>query len=71
MANNFIVKTLIADNVSASGAIIGNNLVYTTGDQSISGNINISGNLTISGVYNIYQQIESAKILSIAYAIAL
>ena len=55
-----------------SGFITGiNNLVYTTGDQSISGNINISGNLTISGVYNIYQQIENAKILAIAYAIAL
>ena len=55
-----------------SGFITGiDNLIYTTGDQSISGNINISGNLTISGVYNIYQQIEKAKILAIAYAIAL
>jgi hypothetical protein len=55
-----------------SGFITGiDNLIYTTGDQSISGNINISGNLTISGVYNIYQQIENAKILAIAYAIAL
>jgi hypothetical protein len=59
-------------NSNPSGFITGiNDLVYTTGDQSISGNINISGNLTISGVYNIYQQIENAKILSIAYAIAL
>ena len=59
-------------NSNPSGFITGiNNIVYTTGDQSISGNINISGNLTISGVYNIYQQIENAKILSIAYAIAL
>ena len=59
-------------NSNPSGFITGiNDLVYTTGDQSISGNLNISGNLTISGVYNIYQQIENAKILSIAYAIAL
>jgi hypothetical protein len=59
-------------NSNPSGFITGiNNLVYTTGDQSVSGNINISGNLTISGVYNIYQQIENAKILAIAYAIAL
>ena len=50
---------------------LNNQLVYTTGNQSISGNINISGNLTISGVYDIYQQIENSKILAIAYAIAL
>ena len=36
-----------------------------------SGNVNINGNLTISGQYNVYQQIENAKILAIAYAIAL
>jgi hypothetical protein len=72
---NFITTNQTGDfyaNSNPSGFITGiNDLVYTTGDQSISGNINISGNLTISGVYNIYQQIENAKILSIAYAIAL
>ena len=37
MANNFRVKTLLADNISVSGEIIGNNIVYATGDQTISG----------------------------------
>jgi hypothetical protein len=72
---NFITISqtgLFYPNSNPSGFITGiDNLVYTTGNQSISGNINISGNLTISGIYNIYQQIENAKILSIAYAIAL
>jgi hypothetical protein len=77
MANNFRVKTLLADNIFTSGEIIANNLVYTTGNQNISGaktfttGVNISGNLTISGTYNVYQQIENTKILAIAYAIAL
>jgi hypothetical protein len=67
-----------------SGFITGiDNIVFTTGNQTISGiktfstgvnvtgDVNINGNLTISGQYNVYQQIENAKILSIAYAIAL
>jgi len=61
-----------------SGFITGiSNIVYTTGDQNISGaktfltGVNISGNLTISGTYDVYQQIENTKILAIAYAIAL
>ena len=67
-----------------SGYITGiENIVFTTGDQTISGiktfstgvnvtgDVNINGNLTISGQYNVYQQIEKAKILAIAYAIAL
>jgi hypothetical protein len=67
-----------------SGFITGiENIVFITGDQTISGiktfstgvnvtgDVNINGNLTISGQYNVYQQIENAKILAIAYAIAL
>lgn len=71
-------------NSNPSGFITGiENIVFTTGDQTISGiktfstgvnvtgDVNINGNLTISGQYNVYQQIENAKILAIAYAIAL
>ncbi len=71
-------------NSNPSGFITGiENIVFTTGDQTISGiktfstgvnvtgDVNINGNLTISGLYNVYQQIENAKILAIAYAIAL
>jgi hypothetical protein len=71
-------------NSNPSGFITGiENIVFITGDQTISGiktfstgvnvtgDVNINGNLTISGQYNVYQQIENAKILAIAYAIAL
>ena len=59
------------------------NIVFTTGNQTISGvktfigNHNISGNTTVSGFinisgnYDLYSQIENSKKLAIAYAIAL
>ena len=45
--------------------------VLTFGNQTINGNLTISGNANISGSYDIYSQIENAKKLAIAYAIAL
>lgn len=41
------------------------------GNHIISGNTTISGSINISGNYDIYSQIENAKKLAIAYAIAL
>ena len=73
-------------NLRVSGDVLANNLnnlVYSTGDQTISGiktfigNHNISGNTTVSGFinisgnYDLYSQIENSKKLAIAYAIAL
>jgi hypothetical protein len=70
-------RLTVSGNIRASGDVTANNLVYNLGDQIISGaktfatGVDISGNLTISGTYNIYQEIEKAKILALAYAIAL
>lgn len=53
------------------------NIVYTTGNQTISGvksftnNVNITGDLILSGQYNVKTQIENTKKIAIAYAIAL
>jgi hypothetical protein len=59
------------------------NIVFTTGDQTITGNkifvnsglfrnnLDVSGNLFISGNYNVYNNIEITKRLALAYAIAL
>jgi hypothetical protein len=41
------------------------------GNHNISGNTTVSGFINISGNYDIYSQIENAKKLAIAYAIAL
>ena len=41
------------------------------GNHNISGNTTVSGSINISGNYDIYSQIENAKKLAIAYAIAL
>jgi hypothetical protein len=71
------------NNVSGYINSYASNIAFTTGDQIISGvktfigNHNISGNTTVSGFinisgnYDLYSQIENAKKLAIAYAIAL
>lgn len=70
-------------NINSDSNIIANNLVYNTGDQTISGvktfignhiisgNTTVSGSINISGNYDLYSQIENTKKLAIAYAIAL
>jgi hypothetical protein len=72
-----------SEKLQVNGNILGDNLVYNTGNQTISGiktfigNHNISGNTTVSGSinisgnYDIYSQLENSKKLAIAYAIAL
>jgi hypothetical protein len=49
MPNNFRVKTLLADSIRVSGEIAGNNLLYTTGNQNISGIKNFYSRPTING----------------------
>jgi hypothetical protein len=44
---------------------------YVSGNSVLQGNLTISGNANISGNYDLYSQIENAKRLAIAYAIAL
>jgi hypothetical protein len=70
-------------NIDSNFPVVASNLVYNTGNQIISGvktfignhiisgNTTISGSVNISGNYDIYSQIENAKKLAIAYAIAL
>jgi hypothetical protein len=49
MPNNFRVKTLLADSIRVSGEIAGNNLLYTTGNQNISGIKNFYFRPTVNG----------------------
>jgi cytoskeletal protein CcmA (bactofilin family) len=44
---------------------------YVSGNSVLQGNLTVSGDINISGNYDIYSQIENAKKLAIAYAIAL
>ena len=80
-SGNFTSGLLVNGNPVFTGSP--NSIVYTTGNQTISGvktfigNHNISGNTTVSGFinisgnYDLYSQIENTKKLAIAYAIAL
>jgi hypothetical protein len=71
MANNFRVKTLLADSISTSGEIIANNLIYTTGNQTIDGiktfnstiigSVNGNAGSVTNGVYTTGNQIISGE----------
>ena len=65
------VMTLRADGNVGIGTTTPSERLTVIGNASISGNTTISGSINISGDYDIYSQLENAKKLAIAYAIAL
>ena len=65
------VMTLRADGRVGIGTTTPSETLTVAGNTNISGNLTVSGSINISGNYDLYSQIENAKKLALAYAIAL